>query len=146
MRSGISMPTNIDEFNQIAGLIFAQLYGAFPIAVPVIDRDGIAEAMGANRNAWSQHKLPSGRNLSDVMGHTIAWLVHQKYIVSSGSHPAERVVLSDKGLAALNAVPEKLSGSVGSALVKETEGRNWSAVGELVGSTIAGYQKTIMGG
>jgi hypothetical protein len=33
-------PPNIDEFNQIAALVFAQLYRAFPVVVD-IDREAI---------------------------------------------------------------------------------------------------------
>jgi hypothetical protein len=139
------MAANIDEFNKIVGIIFSQLYQSFPVNLPIIDREAIAEAFEIKSGDMTTHKLPSGRIFSNVLAHTIAWLVSQNYMVASGSHSAERVVLSDKGLAALNAVPEKLSGSVGSTLVKETKGRNWGAVGELVGSTIAGYQKTMMG-
>ena len=37
-------PSNVAEFNQIAGLIFAQLYEAFPVAED-INRARLAEAM-----------------------------------------------------------------------------------------------------
>jgi hypothetical protein len=36
------VPANIQEFNQVAGLIFAQLYKIFP-RIEDIDRNGIAE-------------------------------------------------------------------------------------------------------
>ena len=88
-----SVPPNIEEFNKVVALVFAQLYEAFPIMVDLIDRDGIAAAFEVKAGEWASHKLPSGRGFSDVMTYTIAWLNSQNYIVSSGAHPAERVVI-----------------------------------------------------
>jgi hypothetical protein len=139
------VPANIAEFNTIVGLIFAQLYEAFPVSVDLIDRDGIARAMGVVGD-WSAHKLPSGRTLNEMMAYTIAWLAAQGYMLSSGAHPAERVTLTDKGLAALNRVPQGLAGTVGSELVKaksDAGRRDWSGIGDLVGSIIGGYQKSV---
>ena|SRR5258708_39706665 len=70
------------------------------------------------------------------------------YIVAAGSHPAERVTLSDKGLAALNAMPSGLQGTVGAELVKtksESSRRDWSQFGELVGGVLAGATKGFAG-
>jgi hypothetical protein len=147
MEKQSAVPANIAEFNQIVALVFAQLYAAFPVAVPHIDRDGIAAALDIPPGTWATHMLPSGRSFSEVMAYTFAWLASQNYIVASGSHPAERVVLSDKGLAALNAVPEKLSGSIGSQLVTKARSGNWGGIGDLVGSVLGSaagsYQKAI---
>ena len=41
-------PANIQEFNQIVGLIFAQLYKSFP-AGQDIDKEGIAKRWGLRR-------------------------------------------------------------------------------------------------
>jgi len=100
------VPSNIQEFNTIAGLIFAQLYLAFPILVD-IDRPGIAiaMAMGVVGDDWSKDKLPSGRSFSDMLGHTISWLAAEDYTRAAGGHSAERVTLTSKKLAAMNAVP-----------------------------------------
>lgn len=141
------VPANIQEFNLIAGLILAQLYEAFPVMVPHLDRDGVALAMGVAPGSWASHKLASGRSFSDVLAHTISWLSSEGYIASSGAHPAERVYLTTKGLAALSAVPEGLSATVGTALIKvqkEGDRRDWSKVGDLIGGLIGGYQKTMM--
>jgi hypothetical protein len=110
-------PPNIAEFNTIVGLIFAQLYEAFPVLVDLIDRNSIAKAMGVMGD-WSAHKLPSGRTFNEMLAYTIAWLSAQNYALASGSHPAERVTLTDKGLAALNRMPKGLATTVGSELVK----------------------------
>jgi hypothetical protein len=83
-------PANINEFNQIAGLIFAQLYAQFPVIIPLIDRQAIADAFGVVGADWSAHKLPSDRSFSEMLSYTTGWLVNQGYIVSFGSHPSER--------------------------------------------------------
>jgi hypothetical protein len=54
-------PANVQEFNTVAGLIFAQLYRAFP-GVEDIDRKSIAKAMGVVGDGWSAHELLSGRS------------------------------------------------------------------------------------
>lgn len=58
----LETPANVQEFNVIAGLIFAQLYTVFP-GVQNIDRDSIAKAMGVSGTDWGKHKLPSGAKL-----------------------------------------------------------------------------------
>jgi hypothetical protein len=57
------------------------------------------------------------------------------------------VTLTQKGLAALNAVPEGLSATVGSSLVKATSGagQNYSGIGDLIGGVIGGFTKSISG-
>ena len=59
------VPANIVEFNIIVGLIFAQLYEAFPVVVDLIDRDGIAKAMGVTGD-WPSHKLAPSKITSVV--------------------------------------------------------------------------------
>jgi len=56
--------------------------------------------------------------------------------------------VSEKGLAALSAIPEGLSATVGSSLVKASveAGPNWSGIGDLVGGVLGGFTKTITGG
>jgi hypothetical protein len=51
----------------------------------------------------------------------LGWLRHENYIVSFGAHPAERVMLTEKGQGALNAIAKGLSATVGSLLVTTTE-------------------------
>ena len=139
-------PANIAEFNAVAGHIFAQLYVAFPSAVPKLDRDAIATAIGVSSSNWGNHVMPSGKNFSDLLGSTIGWLKSQNYIQSYGGTPIENVILTDKGLAALNAVPEGLGGiTVGSSLVKATSGSgNWANIGDLIGGMIGGYSKSLV--
>jgi hypothetical protein len=133
-------PSNIEEFNRVAGLVFAQLYSSFPTVVD-IDRGAIAKAMGVEGNDWSNHKLPSGRTLGQVVTYTIAWLNAEGYIRAAGSHPAERVILSKDGLAAMNQVPSGLKQSVGTALVQQTS--NLSGLGDFMGGFFGGFTKSM---
>jgi hypothetical protein len=138
-------PSNIVEFNAVAGHIFAQLYVAFPSTVPKLDRDVIASAMGVSSSDWGSHVMPSGKSFSDVLGSTIGWLQSQNYMQSNGGSPIENVILTDKGLAALNAVPKSLGGTtIGSSLVTTTiSPGNWASVGELVGGMFGGFTKSM---
>jgi hypothetical protein len=144
------VPPNIQEFNTIAGLIFAQLHRAFPI-VEDIDRKGIAKAMGVVGDDWSKHELPSGRSFNDMLAGTIGWLKAEGFTKVYGAHPAERVLLTEKGLAAMNAVPSGLKESLGTELRKAAEGGSTSnpdlsRIGDLIGGVFGGLTKSIFGG
>jgi hypothetical protein len=138
-------PANIVEFNRIAGLVFAQLYKQFPSPVD-IDRLAIANAFGVTSSDWS-HQLPSGKTVGQQIANTVGWLNHQGYTFASGAHPAENVTLSEKGLAALNAVPQGLTVTLGSSLVSAASDarRDWSSVGDLIGGIFGGLTKSIAG-
>jgi hypothetical protein len=62
VRIQLEPPASITEFNTIVGLIFAQLYEAFPVSVDLIDRDGIARVMGVTGD-WSAHRALVRSNL-----------------------------------------------------------------------------------
>src|SRR5713226_8985618 len=96
-------------------------------------KQAIATAFGVQGSDWSAQQLPSGKNFSEMLSHTIGWLNHQGYIASFGAHPAAGVMLTEKGLAALNAIPQGLSATVGSSLVKAASeaGSNWAGIGDL---------------
>ena len=82
--------------------------------------------------------------MAEQIANTLGWLNHQGYTFASGGHPAERVTLTENGLAALNAVPQGLSVTVGSSVVNATTAApNWSSVGDLVGGVIGGFTKSI---
>jgi hypothetical protein len=145
------VPPNIQEFNQVAGLIFAQLYKIFP-RIEDIDRNGIAEAMGVpalEGTSWGDHKLVSGQSFNEMLAHTIGWLNDQDYIKAFGSHPSQRVVLTDLGLRAMNAIPSALDQSIGSALKNEADkgpSRDMSKIGDFVGGVFGGFTKSMSGG
>jgi hypothetical protein len=88
-------PLNIQEFNTITGLIFAQLHKAFP-GVEDIDRAGIAQAMGVAGDDWSKHMLPSGRSFDKALAYTIGWLNAEEYIRAYGAHPSQNVMLNKR--------------------------------------------------
>jgi hypothetical protein len=146
--SATELPPNIQEFNIIAGLVFTQLYKPFPVRIN-LNREGIAEAMGVKGSNWAAHRLPSGRTMSEVIAYTISWLNVENYINSSGSHPAEHVTLSVKGLAALNAVPAGLKESIGATLTDAAD-KGWRSgmgpIGDLIGGIIGGAAKSMGSG
>ena len=141
-------PLNIQEFNTITGLIFAQLHKAFPGAED-IDRTGIAKAMGVAGDDWSKHILPSGRSFDKALAYTIGWLNAEEYIRAYGAHPSQNVMLTTKGLAATNAVPSGLKESLGTELRKAVEEgctSNLSRIGDLIGGFFGGFAKSIGSG
>jgi hypothetical protein len=142
-------PPNIQEFNMIAGLIFAQLYKAFPGAKS-IDREGIAKAMGNEDGNYAAHKLPSGRSLSEAVAFTIHWLEAEGYTRTYGAFPREAATLTTKGLAAMDAVPEGLKEKLGveltEAVDKAPSGIDLSRIGDLIGGALGGFSKSMGGG
>jgi hypothetical protein len=95
-------PDNIGEFKTITGLVFAQLYKQCPIAVD-LERGAIASAVGVCSGDKSQVLL-SGRPFTEVFAHSLNWLSEEGYVRSAGLLPHEKITLTHKGLAALNAV------------------------------------------
>ena len=72
------VPSNIEEFNRAAGLIFAQLYKAFPNPTD-IDQIAIGRAFGIE-GRWDTYQLPSGCIFLDLVRSTIEWLRAEGYI------------------------------------------------------------------
>jgi len=142
-----ALPENIVEFNAIAGLAFAQLYKEFPARVD-ISREAIADAMGI-----SSDLLPSGRSFSQILVFTLSWLQDEGYIspLNVATYASwQKLVLSEKGLRALNAVPPSLGEPVGSHLRnlsdQPSEGPSRvSQIADAVGSFIGGFTKSMSG-
>jgi hypothetical protein len=136
---------NIDDFNKVVGLVFAQLYQAFPTPID-IDRHAIARALGVPDGEWPTYMMPSGRSFNDVLLQTIGWLELEEYTKLWGA----RVVLSTKGLQAMNAVPSPLKQTVGTELQKAAGGSSgtydWSRIGDLIGGIFGGYTKSMGSG
>jgi hypothetical protein len=140
-------PPNIQEFNTLAGLVFAQLYEAFP-SRKNIDYVRVARGIGVEGDDWSAHKLPSGRALRATISETIDWLNAEEFI---RSHPSEQVTLTTKGFAAMNAVPEGLKEKLGVELTRAinkapSSGVNMSGIGDLMGSFFGGLIKSFGNG
>ena len=68
----MSEPANIREFNEITGVIFAQLYATLPDLID-INPDTIARVLGH----FPQDKLQSGRTFMAMLSLTAAGL-HQR--------------------------------------------------------------------
>jgi hypothetical protein len=138
-------PPNIEEFNIIAGLAFAQLYKAFPARID-INREAIAKEMGIDTDL--SHRLPSGRPFSEILAYTLSWLQDEKFINGSGPEHAswQKLVLSQKGLAAMNAVPAEITESYGSKLATASgESSAASKVAEVMGSFFGSFTKSWLG-
>ena len=131
-------PANIREFNEITGVIFAQLYAAFPDLVD-INVDRVAEILGHSR----QDKLKSGRTFAPMLSLTAGWLASEGFIHPFGDHALSRVCLTAKALAAMNVIPEKLGGSLGSQITDAAkEGTSEAGkrkLAELVGSLLGSF-------
>jgi hypothetical protein len=97
-----ALPPNIQEFNEITAVVFAQLYIAHPMP-KTLEPDEVAGVLGIAPNAT----LPSGRTFNEVFAYTVGRLLHQGYIFSNGHHPRDRDVLTDKALAVMNVVPPR---------------------------------------
>jgi hypothetical protein len=111
----------------------------------------MAKAMGVGEANWSQHQLPSGHALGQMVANTIGWLNMEQYIQSFGGYPAERVLLTTKGLAAMQAVPSGLRESLGAELTKVVEqgstgGVDVGRIGELLGGFFGGFTKSMGSG
>jgi hypothetical protein len=141
----IELPLKIREFNTIAGLVFEQLYRAFPEVID-LDRRAIGKAMGVPESDWAQYQLPSGLSLAHMWAHTVGWLSSEGFIRSAGGHPAERVWLTHKGLMALNAVPSGLQQTIGTAIVEGGRTGDLTRIGSLIGGMFGGAIKTLAGG
>jgi hypothetical protein len=144
-RKTSGLPANIDEFNKAAGLIFAQLYAAFPSPVD-IDQAAMARAFGVTDTNWGSHILASGHSLGALLGLTIGWLKNEGYTTAFGAHPSQNALLTEKGLRAMHAVPPGLNETVGAELTKAVEKGRWpdlSGIGDLIGGVIGGLTKSM---
>jgi hypothetical protein len=111
------VPENITEFNTIVGAVFAELYPVFPVSKP-LDPYGVLGVFGPSNGAVLERRV-------EVFGHTVRWLLNEGYIWSStlGWHPPSLLVLTEKGLRVMNAVPEGVSRSRGSQTGRNSESR-----------------------
>lgn len=149
---------NIDFFNEIAGLVFAQLYEAFPIPIE-IDRVSIAEQMAVEmgapirgdspvRRVQSFGQLPNGVPFYQMSNATLIWLRDEGFIKARGEWCDRDVCLTSKALAILNATPDFMQQSLGSKIteaVKETgaEARR-EGISKVVGEILGAAAKSLM--
>jgi hypothetical protein len=97
---------NIDQFNAIVAGIFCRLYSEFPKPVH-LEVEKLRTELGVEAKDWWQE-----RNGSNPIGSAIEWLQVEGFIrYSSQAHCQlfANVVLTAKGFAALNKVPDALT-------------------------------------
>jgi hypothetical protein len=150
MMTDPQLPPNMRDFNEITALILGQLYTSFPIPMK-LDEDALASALGLqNRHA----PMSSERPFDHLLSHTVQWLTNEDFIRSLHPIPLARLVLTAKGMAAMNVVPPSLSRPLGSELAEATEqastegGKRKIAelMGNFFGSAIGSLTKSISGG
>jgi hypothetical protein len=143
------LPPNVREFNEITAVIFARLFNAFPIPSN-IPPDKVADELGL---ADRQQEMPSGWTFNKVFVSTLDWLIAEGFVRPSGPLNIDGVVLTTKGMAAMNAVPPSLSRPLGSELAEATkeasteEGKTRISqmMGDFWGSFIGSLTKSISG-
>ena len=136
-------PTNIDEFNQVAGIIFGELYRRFPIAWDV-QMERITDRMGLpNVHAG----LESGFQAKAMVIFTLRWLRDEGLIRSSTNMALNDVVLTMKGRELL-AKPIFNGEDAGTKLADPNASRSSIAtiVGDLIGSATGALIKSVSGG
>jgi hypothetical protein len=141
---------NLREFATIAGLILDQLLEHHPIRVNISDY-AVMLIMGV---AEPTEKLESGRMFKEMFGATLQWLNEEGFVDSSGLTPRERIRLTTKALAVLNAMPPNLGGkSIGDSIADAKnadtpEGRSRIATffGDFIGSAAGSFTKSIGSG
>jgi hypothetical protein len=115
--TGSELPSNMRDFNEITAVIFARLFKAFPVPL-TLNPDEIAGVLGLTDR---QQVMPSGRAFYEVLNHTVQWLIKEDFVRSQGHFPVERMVLTTKGMAALNIVPPSLNRPLGSEIAEATK-------------------------
>ena len=145
MNDATALPPNIQEFNEIVAVIFAQLYLSHPLE-KTLDPTEIAKTIGVVST------LPSGRPFYEVFESTIRWLRREGYINAHGNDPRERATLTGRAFQAMNAVPPVLktlqdavpslpqSANTGTLLVAATSSGHTKQTGSII-SNIFGWKE-----
>jgi hypothetical protein len=106
--------SNIDQFNEITGRVFAHLYQAFPI--PTDLRPAVIEIQEASRGDYdpilgtTSGQEPKSQE-EQLFVHSVEWLRQTGYLTAERyamSDHFTKAVLTAKGLEVLNAVPGSL--------------------------------------
>src|SRR5262249_49702092 len=146
------LPPNMQAFNEITAVIFSQLYRTFPTP-RTMDPDFAAHMLG----------LPGRRHLMEYDSlspfeksfiHALQWLVDAGFVRCNGHLVLDGVVLTTKGLAAMNVVLPSLSRPLGAELAEaagqaSTEGgktRISQMMGDFWGSFIGSLTKSMGSG
>lgn len=148
-----------DLFNAIAGMIFATAYESFPhyAQFEIEEVERALDAKPIYVETWQGEDIidhwqfSNGDRVDALVKRTTEWLVEENYLslFSNGIKTGFR--LTEKGLVAMNMVPDSLSGNdnVGVRL-KRAAGETaitarTAAVGEIIGVVFAGALKGFSG-
>ncbi|MFM5495225.1 hypothetical protein ACET9I_01430 [Aeromonas veronii] len=107
---------NIEQFDEIAGLVFARLYDSFPIPIYL----DVGEYTGGKplRISFSQFHETNSKE-ADMAYYTISWLLESGYINAIPHNSGgfwkgfSDVVLTAKGLETMKATPDSLTAPMG---------------------------------
>lgn len=152
------MAENIETFNAIVGLIFDQLYRAFPVDVD-IDVEHIAKTLGYGEPilnmgraggyaGYDTGRLPDGTSVNEFVSAAADWLKSEGFVRTNPHDPLVSVILTAKALAALNASPSSLEPKLGSKLAGAVKAAGTetgrAAIGETVGQIIGAVVKSVI--
>jgi hypothetical protein len=143
------LPPTMQEFNEITAVIFGKLFERFPVARS-ISPDEVAAVLGL---ADIRQQMPSGLLFKEAFASTMDWLISEDFIRALGPLRSDGIVLTTKGMAAMNIVPPSLSRPLGSELADaskqaSTEGgktRISQMMGDFWGSLLGSFTKSISG-
>lgn len=126
---------NIERFNRIAAALFKVLYESFPKPLVTFRSDSLRESAGLP--PVHEHEV------INETGQTVKWLQDEGFIRYSSSARDQHftmVVLTQKGLAAMNSVPDALAPTqtVGNRLKELGRETSTQTVGQLVQFAITG--------
>lgn len=151
------MAENIDNFNAVTGLVFAQLYSVFPVRQDLNEKI-IADAMGVEafevegfsggeEPIYNFGEIAPGLKFRKLVLAVTCWLRDEGFVRAEGQRADLNMVLTAKALTALNATPRALEGTLGSKLTTAAKhagteaGR--SAIAETVGQVIGAAVKSM---
>lgn len=125
--------SNIDNFNKITSALFAKLYKEFPVKCKHL----------AYNDFCSEFDFDE---CQEIFTASIEFLEHEgfiRYSANSGSGHFGNVVLTLKGLSALQKIPstiDKTKESIGESLVKRVEENSWQIATNLATQALQGVE------
>ncbi|MGK5079627.1 hypothetical protein [Janthinobacterium sp. HLX7-2] len=141
--------SNIDAFDELTGRIFAKLYENFPKPILLDARrflDG-GEAAVYDARSFTGAKLTPQ---AEAFVYTAAWLVQEGYIAvrphSKTNTGFSGAALSEKGLAALKAVPDSLAtrATLGERLVQSVKAGTMETLKSIASEVLSVCVKTVI--
>lgn len=155
----MTTPKNIELFNQLVGLIFADLYEHFPLPIGTLNAVRYAKNFGIEVKElngepfFDRDTIPdTDVKFSFLFSSTKTWLFDEGFIAGDNAYQPDLrwAVLTSKALLALNMMPASLKKPLGEELkdaLKDagTEAGK-AAIGETVGRIIGAVAGGFIGG